>query len=104
MTGERPQPTHFTDNPQRLRKVGRPASSAWCQCQSRSKASQVGLRGPPGGRAREGSALPSNNTGARCSGARVGIPCRSQEDTEEGTKERAGALGGNQGCQGDGRP
>lgn len=60
--------------------------------------------GAPGGRVREGSALPSNDAGAGCFGARVGIPCRSQENTEEGTKERAGALGGNQGCQGDGPP
>lgn len=35
-------------------------------------------------------------------GAGVGIPCRSREDTDKGTKNRAGALGGNQGRQGDG--
>lgn len=46
--------------------------------------SEVG-GGGSGGRAREGSALPSNNTGARCFGARAGIPCRNQ-NTRRGDK------------------
>lgn len=52
---------------------------------------------------REGSAvLPGDNAGAKpLLGDGAGIPCRSWENTEEGTKERARWLGGNQGHQGD---
>lgn len=61
-----------------------------------------GLWGPrrEGG---EGSAvLPGDNAGAKpLLGDGAGIPCRSWENTEEGTKERARWLGGNQGHQGD---
>lgn len=60
--------------------------------------------GGPGGRAKEGSALPSNNTGAVALEPALGFPAGTRRTQKRGQKRGQELLGGNQGCQGDGPP